>query len=373
LRMDLWIAAKKNILKECAKRISEDKDGCLQDLLEHEQSKPTIPNRSGVRTISDTTPEAALSIFHEEGVNSAILRSSEGEEILCGHATRQLSMLNAPWSGEAKRVDRKTSDSFCVKTRLSIYIQAQPSVVLKFIERSEGNARASGFFARALITYPSSTQGMRQINPVSMANLEAYDNAVMKLMEKNVKASQDASFERSLIRFSFEAKERWFVVAKAIEWELRQGGRFEGFGDHASKLADNIARVAVVLHCADYGLEGEVSLDTLESAIHLCFWFSNEFISLFNFPSKEVQDAHILSAWLNEKRREGYRYLRKSHIRRYGPNRLRNIELLNLLLSLLEQNREIITFRCGKITVIDLYPGYVQDNISLQQLLQSNH
>jgi hypothetical protein len=368
LEHEIWKAKKRGLLKTA---VNEGDEDTITRLYEHEQMKPHYPSRRGIRTFSDTTPEAALEIFDRESVKSAILRSSEGEEILSGPAARKLSLWNSLWGGDPVRVDRKTSSSFVVNPRATLYIQAQPSIMQRFVAKGGENARGIGFFARAHITYPMTTQGFRRVKEIVKTPNPDYENWVKELFELNLQANKVPDFKRTIIGFSRQATERWFIVANEIEREIRIGGRFEGYGDHASKLADNIARMAVLLHCAEHGLKGEVSLNTLNDAIRLSFWFSNEFIRLFQVPSEEQQDYFSLQSWFNQKRTEGYRYLRKNRVRKYGPNALRDAGRLNITLDALHNNGEIRIGTMAKKTIIDLYPSYRDDQAQLMSVVNS--
>ncbi|MFC2993202.1 YfjI family protein [Halomonas tibetensis] len=367
LKMSLWVMMKKKLLKDITYNGEED----IHALYEHEKNKPVHPARAGIRTLTDTTTEAALDLFYRESVRSAILHSNEGEEVLSGPAARKLSMWNSLWSAEPIRVDRKTSNSFVVNPRMTLYIQAQPSVMQRFVTKGGGNARGIGFCSRTQISYPLTTQGTRIVEPIEKIPHAGYDQLIKELFDRNIQASRDPDFQRTKISFSLLAQERWFVIANAIEWEICQNGRFADFGDHASKLADNIARVAVLLHCAGNGIQGEVSLETLEDAIQLCFWFSNEFLRLFQSPSEELRDYYSLLNWLNQKRQEGFRYLKKNHVRKYCPNSLRDSGKLNIILNILLNNGEIRMGVIDKKSIIDLYPNYLDDMPLLASVLQS--
>tara|TARA_R110000850_G_scaffold118038_1_gene234847 strand:- start:444 stop:1898 length:1455 start_codon:yes stop_codon:yes gene_type:complete len=368
LDFEIWKAKKRGLLKAV---VNDGDENAITQLYEHEQAQPKHPARAGIRTFSDVTPEAALDIFYRESINSAILRSSEGEEILAGPAARKLSLWNSLWGGDPVRVDRKTSSSFVVNPRTTLFIQAQPSIMQRFVAKGGENARGIGFFARTHITYPLTTQGYRQVKEIDKTPNTEYEKWVKELFEFNVQASKAADFKRIKIGFSLLAKERWFIVANEIEREIRVGGRFERDGDHASKLADNIARMSVLLHCAEHGLNEEVSLDTLNDAIRLSFWFSNEFIRLFQAPSEEQQDYFSLQGWFNQKRTEGYRYLRKNRVRKYGPNSLRDAGKLNITLDALHNNGEIRIGTMAKKTIIDLYPNYQDDQALLMSVVNS--
>lgn len=358
LTHEIWQAIKRGLLRDVAK------DGCemaIAELYEHEKSKPKHPPRAGIRTLSNVTPAAAMDLFDRESIKSTILRSSEGEEVLSGHAARQLSLWNSLWGGDPIRVDRKTSNSCVVSPRTTLYIQAQPKVMQRFVSKGGANARDIGFFARAHVTFPATTQGMRPVKEILKIPNQAYDTWVKELFQRNIEVGKSPDFERTVIRFTDEAKGQWFVLANDIEREICLGGRFEGFGDHASKLAENIARMAVLLHCAEFGITGAVSLRTLNDAIMLCFWFSNEFIRLFKAPSEEQHDYFALQSWFNQKRAEGYRYLRKNHVRKYCPNALRDAGKLTILTNLMHQNGEIRVGVLANKTIINLYPNYPDD------------
>lgn len=368
LALTIWQARKSGLLREVAKYGSEE---AIEELYKHEKLKPNHPPRAGIRTLSDVTPAAAMALFDREAIQSTILRSSEGEEILSGHAARQLSLWNSLWGGDPIRVDRKTSNSCVVSPRTTLYVQAQPSVMQRFISKGGGNARGIGFFARTHITFPATTQGMRPVKEILKIPNHEYDTWVQELFQRNIEAGKAPDFERTVIRFTNDAKGHWFVMANEIEREIRLGGRFEGFGDHASKLADNIARMAVLLHCAEFGIKGEVSLRTLNDASVLCFWFSNEFIRLFRAPSEEQSDYLSLQSWFNQKRTEGFRYLRKNHVRKYCPNALRDAGKLNILINLMQNSGEIRMGVIAKKTIIDLYPNCQDDQALLMTVVNS--
>lgn len=71
-------------------------------------------------------------------------------------------------------------------------------------------------------------------------------------------------------------------------------GVFEHAKDHASKLPENIARLAALIHSFDDLSEEEISLDTLLEAIDLVAYFSKEFMKVFSAPPKYEVDADNL-------------------------------------------------------------------------------
>jgi hypothetical protein len=107
------------------------------------------------------------------------------------------------------------------------------------------------------------------------------------------------------------------------------------------------------------GFEGDISRETLELAINTCFWYSNEFVRLFVPPPQEVVDAHELCGWFHQIQMSGQRYVRKNHIRQYGPNRVRDRRRLQAALDLLHVDGRIFFFTLGKVTCVDIAPWFL--------------
>lgn len=376
--MDVWKARKKELLRALTKVDDDlvyDYEATLRTMQAHQELMPKHPAYTGIRTLKDTTPEAAVDIFHRESVQSAILRSSEGEKILAGPAARKLSLWDSLWGGDYIKVDRKTTGSASVNPRLTLYIQAQPDIMQRFVEKKDGNARSIGFFARTLFTYPQTTQGLRIENEQRLEEIghqkevPEYDQRIEELFKLNLEANQNSEFERFKLKMTPDAKARWVVLFNDIERSIAPGGRFENAGDHASKLGDNILRLAAVLHCMENGIQGEIDRDTLEEAIRLGFAFSNEFMSYFRTVPQEERDYWALKQWMDQKVLEGRRYIKKSLIRQYGPNQLRNRERIEHILQIMVLNGEIQIGTFGKKIMIDLDPSLMQDNYALNMAL----
>ncbi|MEI7000729.1 DUF3987 domain-containing protein, partial [Klebsiella pneumoniae] len=66
-----------------------------------------------------------------------------------------------------------------------------------------------------------------------------------------------------------------------VETEMRLLGFLSDFKDYASKIAENMARIAALLHYFN-GDEGDVSLTAAEAAIEISAWYVDEYIKLFS-------------------------------------------------------------------------------------------
>ena len=170
---------------------------------------------------------------------------------------------------------------------------------------------------------------------------------------------------KHVVEFSPEASELWLRTFNEIEAEIRPGGRFDGAGDHGSKLADNIARVAAQVNFFEGG-EVKISLDTLKFAINYCLHCSDEFMRLFVPPPQEQLDGCELNYWFDRIRNSGRRYIRKNYVRQSCLNKLRKNDRLNLALEFLRVNGYVSFDYCGKTHVIDLVPMLPRDLVRMQ-------
>ncbi|MCE1194308.1 MAG: DUF3987 domain-containing protein [Acidovorax sp.] len=309
------------------------------------------PKRSSARRLiyADVTPEALLEGLHEFG-NSAALVYDEFSQFCDGPMARQLGILNTLWSGEDVPVNRKTSPSFVVNPAgFTCLFLPQPSVLGRFLDKRGDDAHGNGFLARVLPCSPLSTQGHRFENGVQAAdgNLQWFYDRCNKQLEKT---------DPRLLKFSPQAQANWISIANFYESSVQPGGPFHESKEFASKAAENIARIAAVLHAFLYDNSEEISPETLQYANDLFFYYGNQHLRSFaraNPLSEDQRNAMDLCAWiysiLSGKR---WNYVTKAYILQYGPNRLRNKAKLDLLLEYLAASFQITIWKQGKRTLI---------------------
>jgi hypothetical protein len=128
---------------------------------------------------------------------------------------------------------------------------------------------------------------------------------------------------KQLLRFDKPAKELYIGVANEIEENMRPGGLYDNATDHASKLMENIARVAGILHVINKN-SGDITYETLDTAIHTCIFYSKEYMRVFDSTPQHVIDAMILNDWLTANvRSQNIRYISKRYTRQYAPSSIR--------------------------------------------------
>ncbi|MEI6933918.1 DUF3987 domain-containing protein, partial [Klebsiella pneumoniae] len=140
-----------------------------------------------------------------------------------------------------------------------------------------------------------------------------------------------------------------------VETEMRLLGFLSDFKDYASKIAENMARIAALLHYFN-GDEGDVSLTAAEAAIEISAWYVDEYIKLFS-KQQELDmvntDADELYWWIKEYCNQNFLpYMRKNTILQYGPNRFRGRGKVNELLSTLYSQGKIKAAKKGKTIFI---------------------
>lgn len=352
--------------------LNDDKESeqAFELLLAHNENAPVKPTMPKL-FYEDTTPDA-LTLGLSENLPNAFFGSSEGGNIFNGRALPKTSILNAIWSGDDMSVDRKVAKSFKLSgVRLTIHIMIQPCILGRYMEKTKGEARDSGLFSRALVCAPHSNCGNRQVREVeySTDSLDEFNSRVAKLLLDSY--SLDSHTDRRVASLSAEAKRVWIDVANDIEINMQPNGLYSNAKDHASKLAENIARVAAVIHCFEYSLDEEISANSLWEAINLVSYFSGQFMSVFSAPPKYVTDAQNLMQWLGVYADSGVRYLKRNNILQFGPAGTRKKKDLEAALEYLRPNGDILVIKSRNTKVIDLWPQYDFDAAKLSQdLLQ---
>jgi putative DNA primase/helicase len=125
------------------------------------------------------------------------------------------------------------------------------------------------------------------------------------------------------------AKAHWVTVYDAIEAQLSSGGDFAPVRDVASKAADNVARLAGVLHVFENGPRGVIGLRSVQAAARIVLWHLYAARGLFAplTLSREAANAATLDRWLIDRcRMEGRDGFSTRDVLNGGPNGTRKRE-----------------------------------------------
>jgi len=368
-------AIEKSISKKVAQRLSTDDiqeleelnikiEKLNQKLQDHHLNEPKMPKRYKL-IHTDITPAKIARALHEN-IPSMFLSSDEGATFLKGYVMRDPGFLNKAWDGSAFSVGRISSSSFEVKdARVSMYIAIQNHVFNDHLNGRGKNLRDIGYLARPLICCPESTMGTRFIRneKQSWSKLEVLCARMSEILTQDrLEIDADRKGRHQLV-FSFEAKEYWIRFRNNVEADLVPGGYLSDVTDAASKIANNLAKVAALFHVIQ-GEKGEISYATIQQAGAVCTYYLHEFTRLF---SKKAQiqsvetDAYDLESAIqayfsNHPSNNPFgNFMKKSALAQYGPSYLRNNRpRLDAAINLLH-SRGIINFQMDKKTVLISY------------------
>lgn len=98
--------------------------------------------------------------------------------------------------------------------------------------------------------------------------------------------------KRIVLYCSDAAREQWFATTSWIEVNLNPGGYFAHTKEFGGRCAENILRVAAVLHGIT-GCDGtEISSDIMRSAISVMRFFAEQHLKMFGELRTPVQERH---------------------------------------------------------------------------------
>lgn len=323
----------------------------LKDLL---QSPPKAPVRFKL-IFNDATPAAIKD--HLCGYwRSVGIMSDEAGAIFNGYTLNELPFINKMWDGATFSVERKSEPEKLIRNaRLTLALMVQPDVFKGYLQRKGEAAKGIGFFARCLICQPDSTQGSRKISSpvVSSEHLPVFHQRLMEIVNDNI--TLDNKNDRLCLRFSLEAENRWIEFYNKVESDMGFFGSLSNCKDYASKVAENMARVASLLHYFN-GNDGDIPLSAIEDAVKITTWYVNEYIHLFSKPNEftlAISEGDELYWWIkNHCNRHVVPYITKNTILQYGPNKFRNRSKANELLNMLQSQNKILIGKRGKTTLI---------------------
>lgn len=304
---------------------------------------------------NDATP-AAIKDYLCGYWRSVGIMSDEAGTIFNGYTLNELPFINKMWDGATFSVERKSEPEKLIRdARLTLALMVQPDVFKGYLQRKGDTAKGIGFFARCLICQPDSKQGSRTISSpvVSSEHLPVFHQRLMEIINESI--GRDNQNDRLCLRFTVEAEKRWIEFYNKVELDMGLLGTLSDFRDYASKVAENMARVASLLHYFN-GNNGDISLSAVEDAVKIITWYVNEYIHIFSKPQEltpAISEADELYWWIKTHcNRLVVPYITKNTVLQYGPNKFRNRSKANELLGMLYSQKRILVAKKGKTTLI---------------------
>lgn len=359
--LKIWKIKEKELQKLLSSKFMEEcKDEVTEDAHEHKDSscaiekklhqldkeRPTPP--TNYKLIYQNTTPSALAFSMHENIPLAFLLSDEAGALLNGPALRDLYLFNSLWSGTDILVDRRTSESFALtNARLTASIMVQPTILKRFMKKRGDEAHDSGFFARFLVVQPKSQIGERTTisPPVKAEHLEKFHKRILERIKQSIDMIKDGK-KKTVLKFTATAQKRWESIYKSIEIECRKDHIYTHAQGHASKLMDNISRVAAIIHTFENeDFNSDIEEHNLEYAYKLINHYSSDYMKhvagtpeIVINTNQLVRDIrnHGAGVGLATNTTTTFTFTR-STIKQYGHYNLRNNETLLNSLELLRR------------------------------------
>ena len=341
-----------------------------RDVIEHEALKPRPPRVPRILRVDETPESLAYGLAHEWPTCGVI--TSEGGLITGAHGMgrdsmmRNLSLYNSLWDGSEVPISRRTSESYTVRgARLTVAIQIQEPTLRAFFAQGGELVRGTGFLARFLIAWPSSTQGTRFFNPPPAAwpALDAYHTILRGLLEQSAPVDNSGCLALPTVRLSADAQALWISFHDDIEVELRSEGALFSVRDIAAKAADNVARLACLFYLLDGSPLGEIGCEHVERAGQIVAWYLTEarrLDSALALPP-EIRNAQLLNGWLiNRCQQTGENRVATRDISRLGPGRTRDQGARDKAIQILEDAGRLRRDDTGRQKAVRLNPRLLQ-------------
>lgn len=287
--------------------LKAERNRILEELKYLEDNEP-LPKVSARVIYDDTTPQALVRMMHSY-YRHACLLSSEANGIFNGRAFQDLHLLNSLWDGMDIHVDRTTQSSFVLSNaRLTLALMTQMQVIETFLNKRGEEARGLGFLARFLVVRPPHLAGKRnaQIPLENLESIEAFNQRTLECLKADIEhqnkgKTQEVRDEKIILTFTAKAKQAWHCYAQAIEDAQQTGEVYEFYRDHASKLMDNITRIAGLVHYFHHFNEPEntaIDQDTLDYAYQLGMRYSKHFLMYIAGEPALIKQAKALILYL---------------------------------------------------------------------------
>ena len=367
-----WEAKRAGIVN-AIREASKKGDGTVQfetqlaDLETQKPEKPKVPRL----LVGDATSEALVYRLEHDWPVGGML-SSEAGVVFGGHAMKRdsimqnLATLNALWDGQPLYVDRRTTESFTVRSaRLSLGLAVQPETVRQFMDASRGLARGIGFMARFLVAWPESTQGQRMFReaPKHWPALARFHRRLEELLDLPVQFDDSGRLVLETLHLSKEAKLRWVKFYDDVEAELSPYGEMADARDVASKAGDNAARLAALFHVFKHGPSGKIGPEHIQAAAKIVTWHlfeARRFLKELSIPA-EVNNAILLEVWLLKLcQEERITEVPVNHVIKFGPNGTRKKKDLDAAIDELEAVGRIRRKTDGRKKAIQINPALMR-------------
>ncbi len=356
VNLQAWRVVERVLLGEMEQlvRSGDDIEEVKRRLAAHLTGRPESPLSPLI--LYDDATVAAIKNSLCERWRAGVLFSMEASDMFNGRLGAAFPFWNASWGGSPIFSDRVAEGRRSVHdARFGMVVSIQPQPFQRFLQRRGIEAHDSGFTARYLISVPPSTKGFRLIDAwrVPTDAIDAYAVRVRELLDE-AKQSTMAGNTRTVLALTPVAANLFVSYYNKLQMLMAPGQPYSEISGQAAKAAENLARVAAVLHVIDR-LEGNINEDTLVRAATIVEWFVNQFLDLFCAgdvkPSVE-QDATAIENALWRARSCGHASVQRSELKYWCPPEVHGTRFDRALHYLVSNRRALFVPHKGKVYVV---------------------
>ena len=329
----------------------------------HNETIPIKPHKLQVSFENASMPAVLQAM--DQNCQNVFLSSDEAAILTKGPALDLLPTVNKALDGDTLKVNRKDREPISIcnpRMTLAMSLQLQP--FNEFIKRNKFEALDIGFINRVLLYQVPPLTGKRLITDASVSweHLPKLVGNLANALNQTVDLNGKYLTTRRIVKMTPEAAQQWIIYYNWVESNTGASGKYAHCAGHASKLAENVARMAALFQTLEE--EEQITLTTLNGAIAMVNWFSEEFIRLVaptqaasNSLSQVQLDANELNSKLFDRLRGmNIRFVSSAELLRFAPNHLRkDRRAKEALMKLLEDNH-LREFFDGRTAFIDLLP-----------------
>jgi hypothetical protein len=304
------------IQKKSAKEINPIKSSQLEEEARElirqlsETPVPVLPTL----VADDITPEKLGDLMCENGEKMAILSSEGGIfDILAGrydpNGSGNLDLYLKGYSGDPWRSHRIGRESKSMnRPLLTVCLGIQPIVVEEILRNNKFRGR--GLLARFLFSHGKAQAGYRDrlTNGIPDDLRKSYSDHIRRIL--SAEFPKDAS-----ISFTEEAQSLWNEFYMDCEQEMRPEGKLYPLKDFGSKLPGSVARIAGLLHFAEFGQDAinhRVSVSIVNASCVFGIFFLEHAAAIFGAAgedqrikvAKQIMDSIVRHRWLSFKGRD---------------------------------------------------------------------
>ena len=265
------------------------------------------------------------------GQPSIGLFSDEGGRFFGGHAMNKdnslktAASLSTLWDGKPiDRVRAGDGSSILFGRRLSLHLMLQPVVAETVF--SQRILSDQGFLARCLTAWPVSNAGNQVYQAVDLMQNEAikrYNAHLLEALEKTLPVEEDTRNQlnpRSL-PLDPDAKSLWIEFHNEINRQRGDGFELHLIKAFASKIPDQVLRIAGVLTLVDDLEATTIPLGKVADSIKIADFFLSEQLRIHDMA---VTDPDVILAEKLLKWCQPFAYIYPRKIYREGPNAIRD-------------------------------------------------